>query len=305
MYNKTHEPQILMPTNDLNFKRLFASPQHINISTGFLQDLAEYDPLGYLKISSFTIETPYNFKDVNQLRIDSERDMMLTEVDYACVDEDGMRFMLEMQKRDLSYLEERIVYNVGQKYAQRYSLDAKKHSKYSTLTPVIAVVILEDNHFNDDVAIRFMRPYDARHNVYKNSKNLGLEIYIEINKPADNLPKNLQYWLQYFRTGRVPKCAPDYINEAMTMSEISSLSKEERDLADLIERIEQKRIAEDLAAKNKAMTEGFNQGFNQGIEQGENTKAIEIAKSMLVKELELLLITELTGLTMEEVERLQ
>ena len=154
MYTKTNEPEILLPTNDLNFKRLFASPQNIQISKGFLQDLAEYDPLGCLKISSLTIETPYNFQDVNQLVAENKYEMLRTEVDYACVDENGVRFMLEMQKKNQKHLEQRVAYNVGQKYAQYYAGD-ELDNKYASLQPVISVVILEENHFNDDFAIHF------------------------------------------------------------------------------------------------------------------------------------------------------
>lgn len=269
MYTKTHEAHILMPTNDLNFKRLFASPKNINISKGFLQDLADYDPLGELKITSLKIETPYNFQDVNQLVSENKHDMLYTEVDYACVDDNGTRFMLEMQKKNQKYLEQRVAYNVGQKYAQYYARDTNSDDKYAALQPVIAVVILEDNHFEDDIAIRFFRPHDARHDVYKNNRNLGLEIYIEINKNAETLPLNLQYWLQYFRTGRVPECAPEYITEAMKVSEISSLSKEERELARRMEDAKARRFSEDAATMDK------------GIGQGREEREIEIAKSLL------------------------
>jgi predicted transposase/invertase (TIGR01784 family) len=293
MYNKTHEPQILMPTNDLNFKRLFASPKHIQISKGFLQDLAEYDPLGYLQITSLEIETPYNFQDVNQLVVDNKYEMLYTEVDYACVDENGVRFMLEMQKNDQKYLEQRIAYNVGQKYAQYYASDVSSDDKYAALQPVIAVIILEDNHFKDDIAIRFLRPHDARHDVYKNNKKLGLEIYIEINKDVGSLPQNLQYWIQYFRTGRVPKCAPDYITEAMVVSELSSLSKEEREIARRIEDAKARRYSEDEATLDK------------GEAKGRKVEKFEIAKTGVRNGIDVKTISLLTGLSISEIEELE
>ncbi|MCL1990635.1 MAG: PD-(D/E)XK nuclease family transposase [Defluviitaleaceae bacterium] len=257
MYNDSKEQRkVILPTNDLNFKRLFASPELIHISEGFLQDLAAYDPLGGLRISALSIETPYNFQEVNQLRSHHEHLLLNTEVDYACRDENGSRFLLEMQKRDQTYLEERVAYNIGQKFAQHYARTTDKtQSKYANLKPVIGVIILEDNHFKDEIAIRFLRPYDFRHQVYKNNLNLGLEIYVEINKDTSKLPKNLQLWLAYFKTGRVPEEAPSYLQEAATMSEITAFTKEERELADLIDRLEQKRLAEEEARRLKHLAE--------------------------------------------------
>jgi len=113
------------------------------------------------------------------------------------------------------------------------------------LQPVIPVIILVDNHFKDDIPIRFLRPHDVRHNVYKKNLNLGLEIYVEINKDISNLPESLKLWMKYFRTGRTPEEAPCYLQEAVKVTKRDSLSKEEQDLADLIEKLEQKRLAED------------------------------------------------------------
>jgi len=291
MYNSIKESnQVFLPTNDLNFKRLFASPQFMNISKGFLQDLASYDPLGALQITDIKIETPYNFQEINQLVSERDKHLLTTEVDYACVDENGVRFVLEMQKRDQSYLEERVVYNVGQKFAQFYAKDpVTKESKYTSLQPVIAVVILNDNHFDDDIAIRFYRPHDARFDAYKRNLNLGLEIYVELKKDISMLPENLQLWMNYFRTGRAPAEAPDYIREAVFVSSVTAMTKEERRLADLIERGEQKRLAEDHAIKQKAF------------EQGEEQKAVEIARMMLQDGSAIELVSKYTGLSCEQI----
>ena len=254
MYNNSKEKRkVILPTNDLNFKRLFASPELIHISKGFLQDLVAYDPLDSLHIASLEIETPYNFQEVNRLRTDHTQGILSTEVDYACQDQNGVRFLLEMQKRDKTYLEERVVYNISQKFTQLYAnVQDRYASKYSSLKPVIAVIILEDNHFKDDIAIRFLRPYDTRYDVHKKNLNLGLEIYIELNKDISRLPENLQLWITYFKTGSVPEEAPHYLQEAAEMIEITSFTKEERDLADRIDQARQKRLAEDEAVRLKA-----------------------------------------------------
>ena len=314
MYNKTVEQnQVYLPTNDLNFKRLFASPQFMNISKGFLQDLAAYDPLALLQISEIRIETPYNFQEINQLISERDKSLLVTEVDYACVDEAGVRFMLEMQKRDQSYIEERVVYNVGQKFAQYYAKDPiTKEPKYTSLQPVIAVVILDENHFDDETPIRFLRPHDARFNLYKRNRNLGLEIYIELRKDISKLPKNLQLWIEYFRTGTAPKEAPDYIQEAVFVSNVTAMTKEERRLADLIERGEQKRLAEDHFFQTKVIREAeemikkrVEQEVEQGIEQGIKQRNLEIARASLLQGFDIETVSSITGLTYQALEQLK
>ena len=265
--------KVILPTNDLNFKRLFASPKHINISRGFLQDLASYDPIGSFSITEIQIETPYNFQEVNRLISIHEYDTMLTEVDYACYDKSGVRFMLEMQKYDQTFLEERIAYNVGQKFAQFYAKDAtSKKPKYVELKPVIAVIILEENHFDDEVSIRFLRPHDARFDLYKKNLNLGLEIYVELGKDATRLPRNLRLWVEYFRTGYVCEEAPCYLKEAAKMIEMTSFTKEEKELAERIERAHETRLLNEYTAqlkreKNEEETKKFEQHIAKSKEE--------------------------------------
>ena len=51
--------------------------------------------------------------------------------------------------------------------------------------------------------------------------------------------------------------------------------------------------------------EGLEQGIEQGIEQGSTKKALEIAKSMITKGMDMDLISELTGLSKEKLEKIQ
>ena len=50
--------------------------------------------------------------------------------------------------------------------------------------------------------------------------------------------------------------------------------------------------------------EGFKKGIADGIEQGEKNKSILIAKGMKNKNMDILLISELTGLTVDEINKL-
>ena len=55
----------------------------------------------------------------------------------------------------------------------------------------------------------------------------------------------------------------------------------------------------------EGIEQGLEQGIEQGIEQGSTKKALEIAKSMITKEMDMDLISELTGLSKEKIEKIQ
>ena len=55
----------------------------------------------------------------------------------------------------------------------------------------------------------------------------------------------------------------------------------------------------------EGLVHGFDQGKESGFEEGTKKEKIEIAKSMLDKKLDLETISELTGLTIEEINNLK
>ena len=95
--NRKDGRKTVLPYYDLVFKKTFASPENIHISEGLLEDLSDYDPLGLMSVTSLEVETPYNFKDVNQLIADNHNEILITEVDFACKDINGARYTVEVQ----------------------------------------------------------------------------------------------------------------------------------------------------------------------------------------------------------------
>ena len=57
-------------------------------------------------------------------------------------------------------------------------------------------------------------------------------------------------------------------------------------------------------ARKEAISEGIKQGIKQGIERGSKEKALEMARKCLDKEMSIETISELTGLSIEEIESL-
>ena len=57
--------------------------------------------------------------------------------------------------------------------------------------------------------------------------------------------------------------------------------------------------------ENSLRREAIESGRKEGIEQGSTKKALEIAKSMITKGVDIDLISELTGLSKEKIEKIQ
>ena len=63
-------------------------------------------------------------------------------------------------------------------------------------------------------------------------------------------------------------------------------------------------INERIKGREEGLKEGLKEGLEKGIEQGEKNKAISMAKNMKARNMDLNLISELTGLSIEEIEEL-
>ena len=57
-------------------------------------------------------------------------------------------------------------------------------------------------------------------------------------------------------------------------------------------------------AKEEGIGQGYTSGINDGISKGENKKSIEIAKNMLKKNMPIEDISDITGLSIEEINKL-
>ena len=87
-------------------------------------------------------------------------------------------------------------------------------------------------------------------------------------------------------------------------SRISSAEKKglERGMKKGLERGMKKGMKKGI---EQGIEQGIERGIEQGIEQGENNKSIEIAKNMLNKNMNINIISEVTGLSKEEIENLK
>ncbi len=96
----------------------------------------------------------------------------------------------------------------------------------------------------------------------------------------------------------------DEINNAKEVLKEISQDERERRLTELREKYRMDQNAIMKAGYDKGLKAGIEQGINQGIEQGVNQEKKEIAKRLLKMKMSINQIMEVTGLTKEDIERI-
>ena len=219
-----------------------------------------------------------------------------TIVDVKCITKNGTVVIIEVQLSGNSRFPERILYY----WAMNYSKLLKKGEQYDELTPVISINLLNFN---------LNKKSSNVHSCYmicdtKNSRLLTdhLQIHmIELKKfkfKDNNLPKDLNCWLGFFTTNNMEAYMSEIVKEKPIMEEAhkrynnfirSRLMMSEYEKKEIYQY--DKKIA--LADERRI-----------GRREGEENKAISIAKSMKNKNMDIKLISEITGLTIDEIRKL-
>ncbi|CRF34098.1 hypothetical protein BRSU_1873 [Brachyspira suanatina] len=255
---------------------------------------------GMKTFRSVEILTPFNYKENYE---DKE-----TIADVKCITQNGTVVIIEIQLQGNSRFPERILYY----WASNYSKLLKQGEKYDALTPVISINLLNFNLDDNDSIHSCYMIYDT------NNKRLltdHLQIHIiELKKfKYDSLEYDLNCWLKFFTM-------KDNDNKEVIMSELVK----EKPIMEEVQRRYNNFIKDRLMMNeydkrqaylygNQIMleeerrlgrVEGKEEGIKEGIEQGIEQEKYSLARNMKNKNMDLNLISELTGLSIEKIEKL-
>ena len=280
--------------NDYFVRYLFASSDSNALLLDFINSIMLDSEMKTFR--SVEILTPFNYKENNE---DKE-----TIVDVKCITQNGTVVIIEIQLQGNSKFPERILYY----WASNYSKLLKHGEKYDALTPVISINMLDFNLDDNDSIHSCYMIYDT---VNKRLLTDHLQIHIiELKKFKYNLLKqDLNCWLKFFTM-------KDKDNKEEIMSELVK----EKPIMEEVNRKYNNFIKDRLMMNeydkrqaylygNQIMLEeerrlGIEEGIKKGIEQGIEQEKCSLAKSMKSKNMDIELISELTGLSIEEIENL-
>ena len=219
-----------------------------------------------------------------------------TIVDVKCITKNGTVVIIEVQLSGNSRFPERILYY----WSANYSKLLKKGEEYEDLTPVISINLLNFNlNKNDKNVHSCYMIYDT-----KNKRLLTdhLQIHIiELKKfkfKDNDLKKDLNYWLGFFTTNNMEEYMSEIVKEKPIMEEAHKRYNNFIRSRLMMSEYEKKEIYQ---YGNQIMLE---EERREGIKEGEKNKAISMAKSMKAKNMDINLISEITGLTIKEINKL-
>jgi predicted transposase/invertase (TIGR01784 family) len=286
----------LDPKNDFAFKRLFGVEKHKNILIQFLNDI-------------FDGVHP-RIEDVEFLKTVQDPEIALSRqsiVDVLCRDITGRQFIIEMQcAGDSHFLNRAKAYACRVYLNQRVKKDKNGDNDYGDMKPVIFLAIVNYVLFPNK------RKYLSHH------KHLDIETFecdIEglsfsflelrkLDKELHELNNNLEKWVYFFRNA--PSTGPGELEEISknspmikeaygALAEYAFTPEELREY----ERYDMQKDAEKTRLKD-AKAEGIAEGKIEGKAEAKRETAVNLLSMGLSPEQ----ISQATGLSVEDIQKL-
>ena len=297
--------------NDIAFKRIFGTERNKDILIHFLNDILLNDTLAPLKLNPI--------REVEFLTTVQDPDIAAKKqsiVDVLCRDEYGAQYIIEMQVSKTKGFEKRAQYYAAKAYANQ----ANKGDQYHNLKEIIFIAIADYIVFQD-------KPhYLSYHSILDmNTYEVDLKdfcyVFIELPKfsktKEDQLSNIVEKWVYFFKYAAETR--ENDLEKIIGSDEIIKRAYKELDRfnwSDIELRTyeqETKRILDEQAvllhkldlAAEKGRLEGREEGIQIGEERGKIEGKIEVAKKSLKAGMSIDIISEITGLTQDEIKQLQ
>lgn len=329
--------QLLLPTNDYVFKRIFGKKGNEDITRNFIENVTG------VRYEEINLEdTPILERDLLEKKMGA-LDVKVVANKYNNID-------IEMQVVKSEYIADRILWYWSKMYAG--SLD--KGESYNSTKRAICILLADFNLENLKGVSKFHTIWNIREEKYRNMILTDkLEIHIiELEKLENNINledfKNLLEWCEFIKNpGKVGNSIMgenEYIKRAREELEKISQDDRERRLAELRD----KAIMDEIAIRDSGFKEGYEegkasgvkagieaglqegmkqgiqegkkqglqegkkqglqegkaQGLEEGLIKGKKENQIEIAKKMIKENMDVAIISKLTELSESEIKEL-
>jgi predicted transposase/invertase (TIGR01784 family) len=283
----------LDPKNDFAFKRLFGVEKHKNILIQFLNDM-------------FDGVHP-RIEDVEFLKTAQDPEIAVSRqsiVDVLCKDITGRQFIIEMQcASDSHFLNRAKAYACRVYLNQRVKKDKNGDNDYGDMKPVIFLAIV------NYILFPHKKKYLSHH------KHLDIETFEcdidglsfsfleleKLDKELHELDNNIEKWMYFFKNasctepGELEEISK---NSPMIREAYGALAEYAFTTEELLEyeRYDMQKDAETTRLKD-AKAEGKAEGLAEGLAEGKR----ETATKMLSRGMSIEDISDLTGLSVEDI----
>ena len=284
------------PYTDFGFKKLFGEEANKDLLIDFLNALLP--DKHQVKVLSFN--NPEQLGDAV-----SDRRAVF---DVYCEAKSGEKFIVEMQKAEQEYFKDRSVYYVAHPIR---SQEQKGKWNYELKT-VYLIAILDFIYDKDDPNPILIREVSLKDQHGKEFYEKLQMIYIQMpvfDMNESELKDSKDKWLYFLKNLPSLEHIPAILKEkvfkkAFHTAEIASMS--ENDRVSYEHNLDDYRtyLATIETAENKGIRKGIILGRAEGRAEGETQKAIDIARNMKKDGVDSAIIAKYTGLSPEEICRL-
>ncbi|CAN0577811.1 unnamed protein product [Ectocarpus sp. 12 AP-2014] len=303
----------ITPKVDIAFKKIFGVEENKDLLISLINSIVSNED----QVEDLTILNPYNPQNF--------RSDKLSILDIKAVGVDGKRFNIEIQITDEADYDKRALFY----WAKLYTEQLKEAGEYSELNKAIGIHILNfisitenDKYHNSfhitekDTGVRYFS--DLELHTIELKKFLPNESK-EINELVSKIKDALDIWLAFLTRNDLlnkdnlpPELDNAYLKKALSVLEVMNFTDDERSAyedhlkwmrieANTLKKTYQKGIEEGIEQGiEKGMEKGIEQGIEKGIEEGIEQTAIK----MLKQKLDHKLISDVTGLSREQIIKL-
>ena len=281
------ENKFYPPTNDVIFHRLFGAKGQEKTTKALLE--------GLLKREIKEVDVDRN---VNLMR--EHHDDKLEIADVRATDSDKNEYILEMQNKTNSFLAKRFL-SYG---CKAYIAELKSSDDYSKLNKVVIVVLMMEKF----PGLKKIQKYHTKWN-FREEENPDIIITDDIEIHIFELQKyikqreegTIEPWLEFIVDPNGKE-----VQEAMKKYKTIQEAVDELNRLNANDEVRELAFYQDIARldRNTELREAREEGMEQGMKQGKQEQKIDIAKKMLELNMDIEVIIKTTGLTREEIEKI-
>ncbi len=293
--------RFINPFTDMGFKRIFGQEVNKNLLIDFLNDLLE----GEKRIVNIT------FLDKEQLGTAADDRSCI--YDIYCENENGERFIVEIQNRGHRNFKERAIYYLSRAIANQ---GQKGPSWMFDLKAVYGVFFMNFHldgrrqvRFRTDVSLRDMRTNEP----FSDKMRFIFLDLPAFTKDEERCETDFERWIYVLKNmeilQRMPfKARKSVFEELEKIADISALSKEDQEKYEHIIKV----YRDNLVTEQWAIEQGFKKGhekghekgLQEGIQIGREEGLLDAARGMKAKGYPLEDIVQITGLSPKEIQAL-
>ena len=289
--NSEKNNKLLKLTNDYVFKRIFGKKGNEDITTSFIEAVTG------VRYNEINLEdTPILERDLFENKIGI--------LDVKVIANKENDIDLEMQVVKSEYIADRILWY----WSKMYSSSIERGKSYNNTKRAICILIADFNLENLKLIQDYHTKWNIREEKYTNiilTEKLEIHIIelekLENIKTLNDTEKKLLNWCKFIKN-------PVEVEDSI-MSENEEIKKAKEELDKISQDAKERRLAE---LREKALMDeiairdsGFKEGIEQGLKEGSQQEKISIAKNLLKLKVDINSISQATGLSVEEIEKLK